>query len=106
MSAAVRHKRGGRPSRLFACLSFAIMVGGWAGFVIALIGFPQALEDVWSAVGNLPLVLEGLAWVLGFPFLVGLALWNASWDEAVRFVAIAVVAIVYTYAFRPREPER
>lgn len=105
-TAAVRHMHGIRPSRLFDYASFAIMVGGWAAFLVALTGFPQALEDVWSAVSDLPLVLEGLAWVLGFPFLVGLAVWNASWDEAVRLVAIALLAVSYTYMFRPRESKR
>jgi hypothetical protein len=55
---------------------------------------------------TLPIALEGLAWLLGFPFLVGLAIWNASWVEAVRLLAIAVLAVAYTYMFRPREPKR
>jgi hypothetical protein len=35
--------------------------------------------------------------VLGFPFLAGLAIWQAAWAEAVRLTAIAVVAVAYTY---------
>jgi hypothetical protein len=105
-AAAVRHMHGTGPSRLFVYASFAIMVGGWAAFLVALIASPQALDQVWNAVGDLPLVLEGLAWLFGFPFLVGLAFWNASWDEAVRLVAIAVLAVSYTYMFRPRQSQR
>jgi hypothetical protein len=104
--AAVHRAHRVQPARLFAYASFAIMVGGWVAFLIALVASRQTLDHVWTAVRDLPLALEGLAWVLGFPFLVGLAIWNASWDEAVRLLAIAVLAVVYTYMFRPREPKR
>lgn len=94
------------PSRIFAVVSFAIMVGGWLAFLGALIASPQTLDDVWNSVRNLPLPLEGIAWVLGFPFLVGLAIWQATWDEAVRLAAIAVLAVGYVYMFIPRERRR
>ncbi|HEX2410320.1 MAG TPA: hypothetical protein VHJ39_04045 [Solirubrobacteraceae bacterium] len=94
------------PSGLFAYASFAIMVGGWAAFGVALTAFPEALDDVWASVRGLPLPLEALVWLLGFPFLVGLAIWRASWDEPVRLAAIAVLAIAYTYMFVPRKPRR
>ena len=105
-TAAVHRAHRVQPARLFASVSFAIMVGGWLAFLIALIASRQTLDDVWTAVRDLPLALEGLAWVLSFPFLVGLAIWKASWDEAVRLAAIAVLAVAYTYMFRPREPKR
>jgi hypothetical protein len=107
MSAAiVRRAHRVRPARLFGYVSFSIMVGGWVAFLIALIVARQTLDDVWTAARDLPLALEALAWVLGFPFLVGLAIWNASWDEAVRLAAVAVLVVIYTYMFRPREPKR
>ena len=106
MSIAPARPRGVEPARLFAYASFAIMVGGWVAFLIALIASRQTLDAVWTAVRELPLALESLAWLLAFPFLVGLAIWNASWDEAVRLLAIAVLAVAYTYMFRPREPKR
>jgi hypothetical protein len=87
---------------LFARLSFAIMAGGWVAFLIALVASPQTLDDVWAGVRDLPLVLEGVAWVLGFPFLAGLATWEKSWEEGLRLLAIAVLALAYTSMFRPR----
>ncbi len=89
--------------QLFAYASFAIMVGGWLAFATALTVSPETLDDVWNAVVHLPLLLEGLVWLIGFPFLVGLALWQAPWNEAVRLLAIAVLAIAYTYMFVPRK---
>ena len=105
-TAAVRRAHRVQPARLFPYASFAIMVGGWLVFLFALLASRQTLDDVWTAVRDLPLGLESLAWLLGFPFLVGLAIWNASWDEAVRLLVIAVLAVAYIYMFRPREPKR
>ena len=89
--------------QLVAYASFAIMVGGWLAFATAITLSPETLDDVWNAAVDLPLLFEGLVWLIGFPFLVGLALWQAAWDEAVRLLAIAVLAVAYTYMFVPRE---
>lgn len=90
-------------SRLFAFGSFAIMAVGWSAFAVALIASQQTLDDVWTAIRGLPLVVEGLVWLLGFPFLLGLLIWQASWDEGIRLTAIAILAIAYTYMFIPRQ---
>jgi hypothetical protein len=101
---AVRPRSHRRLSRAFADGSFAVMVGGWVVFFAALVASPQALDDAWTAVGDLPLVAELAVWLIGFPFLLGLAIWQASWDEVLRLVAIAVLAGAYTLMFRPRRP--
>ena len=105
-TSAARHPSVRTPSGLFAYASFAIMVGGWVAFAVALVASAQTLDDVWTSVRGLPLVLEGVVWLLGFPFLLGVAVWQASWDEAVRLAVIAVLAVVYTYMFVPRVRKR
>ena len=100
-TSAARHPSVRIPSGLFAYASFAIMVGGWVAFAVVLAASQQTLDDVWTAVRDLPLVVEGVVWLLGFPFLIGLAIWQASWDEALRLTVIAVLAIAYTYMFAP-----
>ena len=102
----VHHPSARTLSGLFAYASFAIMVGGWVAFAVALVASQQTLDDVWTSVRDLPLVVEGVVWLLGFPFLVGLAIWQASWDEALRLSAIAVLAVAYTYMFVPRVRKR
>ena len=94
-------RHGGRPPRVFAYASFAIMVGGWLAFLVALLSSPQTLDDVWTAVRDLPLFLEVPVWLLAFPFLVGLAIWQAPWDSPLREIAIAVLANGYTLMFLP-----
>jgi hypothetical protein len=99
-TSAARQPSVRTPSGLFAYASFAIMVGGWLAFAVALVASQQTLDR------DLPLVVEGVVWLLGFPFLIGLAIWQASWDEAVRLTAIAVLAVAYTYMFIPRARQR
>jgi hypothetical protein len=101
-TSAARHPSVRTPSGLFAYASFAIMVGGWVAFAVALVASRQTLDDVWTSVRDLPLIVEAVVWLLGFPFLIGLAIWQASWDEAVRLAVIAVLAVAYTYMFVPR----
>ena len=50
---------------------------------------------------------KGVAWLLGFPFVAGLAIWQASWDEAVRLTVVsAVLAVAYAVMFVPRVRKR
>ena len=103
---ATRHPSIRTPSGLFAYASLAIMVAGWVAFAVALVASQQTLDDVWTSVRGLPLLVEGVVWLLAFPFLVGLAIWQSSWDEAVRLVAIGVLAVAYTFMFIPRKRKR
>ena len=82
------------------------MVAGWLAFAAALVSSQQTLDDVWIAVHDLPLVAEGLAWLIGFPFFVGLAIWQAGWDEGTRVGAIALLAVAYSVMFFPRQRDR
>jgi hypothetical protein len=91
---------------MFAYASFAIMLGGWIAFAVAWATSPDTLDDIWTSVRDLPLVLEIPVWIIAFPFLVGLAIWQSSWDEALRLVAITGLAVAYTFMFIPRERER
>jgi hypothetical protein len=79
------------------------MVGGWLVFLVAVVASRQALDDAWTAVRQLPLVAELAIWLLGFPFLLGLAIWQASWVEALRLAAVAIVAGAYIFMFLPRK---
>jgi hypothetical protein len=99
---ATRRPAVRNPSGLFAYGSLAIIVAGWVAFAVALGVSRQSLDDVWTAVRDLPLLIEGVVWLLGFPFLIALAVWETSWPEVVRLVAVTIIALVYTYLFLPR----
>ena len=94
------------PPGLFAYFSFAIMIGGWTLFAIALLVSQTTLDEVWTAVRDLPLIPELAVWLVGFPFLLGLAIWEAGWDETLRLTLLTVVMVAYTLMFVPRERRR
>jgi len=53
-TSAARHPSVRTPSGWFAYASFAIMVGGWVAFAVALAASQQTLDDVWTSVRDLP----------------------------------------------------
>lgn len=102
-TATRRPARAPAPPGLFAYFSFAIMVAGWTAFALALLVSQGSLDDVWTAVRDLPLVPELAVWLVGFPFLLGLAIWESGWDETLRLTLLTLVMIAYTLMFVPRE---
>ncbi len=64
----------------------------WVGFGAALVSNPAALDQAWSAIGQLPLPMQGLVWLLFLPPMAGLWVWNTDWAIGVRLVLIAGIA--------------
>jgi len=100
---SVHPQQHARPSRILAWVSLALIVAGWLAFAAALVASPAALDDVWRAVGDLPLVFELCVWIVAFPFMLALAIWRLSWPETARLIVIAVVASAYVFVFLPRK---
>ena len=94
-----------RPAR-FAYASFAIMIAGWVAFAVALAASRQTLDEFWTAVRDLRSPSSSSSGWWPSPFLVGLAIWRASWSEPARLAAIALVAAAYTVLFIPRDRQR
>ena len=97
---------GRRASRIGAWLWFVAMVGGWITFYAFMLFDEPALHDFFAEVRGLPLVLEGLVWLVFFPFVLALAFWTSGWDEWLRFALAACCAIGWSLAFYPWRRER
>jgi hypothetical protein len=81
---------------------FTVMVASW-GFFFFLVLFRQStLSDLWHAIRDLPLVVEGLLWFLFFPLVLGTAVWESSWQTLIRICLVACFAIGWSIAFFPR----
>jgi hypothetical protein len=46
-------------------------------------------------------VIQLLAWLALFPFLLALTVWTSAWDESLRLLLVACCAIGWTLAFFP-----
>lgn len=81
---------------------FALMVGGWATFFALLTLSEPTVGDLWQAVRELPLVVEGLVWLLFFPFILALGVWESSWETWLRVLLVGCFAVGWSVVFWPR----
>lgn len=78
----------------------------WIGFALALVFNQGALDSVWHWLGDLPLPLQIVVWILFLPLAVGLWVWESDWSLAVRLVVIFVLAVGTIAAFGPKPAQR
>lgn len=70
----------------------AVFAGLWALFGYALIRNTASLIEAWTRIRQLPLIGQGLAWLLFLPVLAGLWIWRRGWPAAGRLTLIAGLA--------------
>ncbi len=78
----------------------------WVAGGAALVADPTALDRAWVAIGQLPLPIQGLAWLLFLPLMAGLWVWSTDWAPAVRLVLVAAIAGWNLLVFIPRPSVR
>ena len=80
-------------------LVFALL---WVAFGAALIWSQGSVDQAWTAINDLPLILRALVWFLFLPVMAGLWVWETSWPLVVRVVAIVAIAGWNLLVFLPR----
>jgi hypothetical protein len=86
-----------------ATLWFLWMVAMWAAFFVLL--FADRLEAIWSAIRDLPLLVEVVLWVLFLPWMLGTAVWTNSWPAGLRILLVGGFVIGWTIVSIPREKQ-
>ena len=81
---------------------FAIFAVAWVGFGAALIWSQGSLDAAWQSVRSLPLIVQGIVWLLFLPVMFGLWVWEATWPLILRLVLIVGVAGWNLIVFLPR----
>jgi hypothetical protein len=82
---------------------FAAMVSGWLTFYALLLFSEQALSDLWQWIRALPLLIEGLVWLLAFAFVLALGIWDSTWETGLRLLLVSGCAMGWSLAFWPRK---
>lgn len=80
-------------------VGFAVL---WVAFGAALIWSQGSLDAAWQWIRALPLLLQGLVWLLFLPVVVGLWIWETTWPLIVRLVLIAGLAGWNLLIFLPK----
>jgi hypothetical protein len=86
---------------LGATLWFLWMVVMWGAFFVLLAA--DRLDGLWSAVRELPLLIEVVAWMAFFPWMLGTAVWTSSWPALLRVVLVVCFAAGWTIVSIPRQ---
>ena len=88
-------------ANLFGWVSLSVVVLIWSWFGIAMWAAPGTLIDVWEWAADLSMAFKVIVWVLGLPWMIGLAVWQSGWSEAVRAAVVAGLALVSIWSFYP-----
>ena len=83
-------------------LLFAVFAVLWIAFGVALIWSQGSVDQAWTAINGLPLILRLLVWLLFLPVMAGLWVWETSWPLVVRVITILGIAGWNLLVFLPR----
>ena len=80
-------------------LAFAAL---WLGFIAALVADPAILDSARRTIDGLPLVVQGVVWLLFLPIMGGLWVWTTDWPVLVRIALVVAIAGWNLLLFLPR----
>ena len=83
-------------------VAFVVFALIWVGFGWALIVSQGSLDQAWQWVRSLPLVVQGLVWLLFLPALIALWVWETTWPIIMRLVVVAGLAWWSLMIFLPK----
>ena len=81
---------------------FVVFAVIWIGFAAALIWSQGSLDAAWQYVRSLPLVVQGIVWLLFLPVMVGLWIWETTWPLILRLLLVVGIAGWNLLIFLPR----
>jgi hypothetical protein len=87
---------------LFNVSVFVLFAVLWAAFAGALILSQGSLDQTWEWIRGLPLIVQGVVWLLFLPVVAGLWIWESSWPLAIRLVLVFGLGFVNLITFFPR----
>ncbi len=87
---------------LFSVGAFVFFAVLWAGFAAALIWSQSSLDQTWAWIRDLPLILQGVVWLLFLPVVAGLWVWETTWPLAMWLLLVVGLGFVNLYTFFPR----
>lgn len=81
---------------------FAIFALIWLAFGVGLIWSQGSIDAAWDAIRGLPLIAQGVVWVLFLPVMAGLWAWETTWPLVVRLLLVIGIAGWNLLIFLPR----
>jgi hypothetical protein len=85
----------------FNIFVFVLFGALWVGFGYALIASQGSLDAAWRWISSLPLILQGVVWLLFLPVVLGLWIWESAWPLVLRLILVAGIGFWNVYLFFP-----
>lgn len=85
---------------------FALFALIWVAFGVGLVWSQGTIDAAWTNIRSLPLLVQGLVWLLFLPVMVGLWIWETTWPLAVRLLLVLGIAGWNLLIFLPRAVAR
>jgi len=90
------------PVLLTSGIFFVVFAALWLAFGAGLVLNQGGLDAAWEWIGSLPLLLQGVAWLLFLPVVGALWAWETSWPLALRLVLVVGLCGWSLMIFFPR----
>ena len=74
----------------------------WLVFGVALIWSQGSLDAAWQYIRSLPILVQGIVWLLFLPVLLGVWIWETTWPAILRLILVAGIAGWNLLVFLPR----
>ena len=84
----------------------AIVFGAlWLAFAAGVIWSQGSLDDAWHWIRALPLIPQGVIWLLFLPVVAGLWVWESTWPLLMRLLIDGGLAAWSVFIFLPKTAE-
>jgi hypothetical protein len=80
---------------------FLVFAGIWLALAAMLVLNPAAIDELWRAIGTLPILVQLVLWVLFLPVMAGIWVWETSWPDLLRLAIVIGLAGWTLLVFRP-----
>jgi hypothetical protein len=93
------------PVLLTSGILFLVFAALWLAFGAGLILNQGGLDNAWEWIQSLPLIVQGVAWLLFLPVVGALWAWETGWPLVLRLVIVAGLCGWSLMIFLPRSAQ-
>lgn len=81
---------------------FGVVAILWVAFGAALATSTGSLDDLWGWVRGQSVMVQGGMWLLLFPWMAALLVWESTWVVSLKLVVIGGIVVASLFTFLPR----
>jgi hypothetical protein len=71
---------------------FVVFALLWLAVGVGIVWAQGSIDAAWQWVRGLPLIAQGLVWLLFLPVVAGVWIWETTWPFAVRVLLVVSLA--------------